>query len=255
MKRKTVWITGASSGIGMEFARIYASKGYRLILTARRKDRLDALSKKLAVPCLIVTGDLSKEEECYRIFDLLKEERIDVFINNAGFGTCGKFSDTDLEKEINMLHVNVAAMHILFKLLLRKMQSEGRGTILNVASSAGLLPAGPFMAAYYASKSYVVSLTRAVAEELRQSKSPVYVCALCPGPVNTEFSEHADVKFALSGISAECCVSEAFRGMKQRKTIIIPTPLMRLACTAQRLVPSPVLLPVIARQQKKKTRN
>ena len=112
-------------------------------LTARRKDRLDALSKKLAVPCLIVTGDLSKEEECYRIFDLLKEERIDVFINNAGFGTCGKFSDTDLEKEINMLHVNVAAMHILFKLVLRKMQSEGRGTILNVASSAGLLPAGP----------------------------------------------------------------------------------------------------------------
>ena len=111
------------------------------------------------------------------------------------------------------------------------------------------------MAAYYASKSYVVSLTRAVAEELRQSKSPVYVCALCPGPVNTEFSEHADVKFALSGISAECCVSEAFRGMKQRRTIIIPTPLMRLACTAQRLVPTPILLPIIARQQKKKTRN
>ena len=175
------------------------------------------------MPCRVLPADLERDVDCEALCTVLASERIDLFINNAGFGTCGCFLDTDPEKELSMLRVNVLAMHRLFKFVLKKMDRQGSGTILNVASSAGLLPAGPFMAGYYASKAYVVSLTRGVAEELREQHSPVYVCALCPGPVNTEF-----------------------------KTIIVPSALMRAATTAQKLVPAPLLMPILARQQKRK---
>ena len=135
---------------------------------------------------------------------------------------------------------------------LRRMQAQGGGTILNVASSAGLLPGGPYMAGYYASKAYVVSLTRGAAQELREKRSPVYVCALCPGPVNTEFNDRAGVVFALKGITPEFCVDEAIHGMLHHKTIIVPSAFMRLCTSAQKLLPTPLLMPIVARQQKKK---
>ena len=214
---KTVWITGASSGIGREFARRYARLGFRLILTARRTDRLEALAAELTAKhstfCRILPADLEQESECARLCEALTDERIDIFINNAGFGVCGSFLETSGEKELSMAKVNVLAMHQLFKFAVKKMEAQGFGTVLNVASSAGLLPGGPYMAGYYATKAYVVSLTRGVAEELREQHSPVYVCALCPGPVDTEFNERADVVFALRGISPELCVEEAMRGM------------------------------------------
>ena len=223
---KTVWITGASSGIGREFARRYARLGFRLILTARRTDRLEALAAELTAKhstfCRILPADLEQESECARLCEALADERIDIFINNAGFGVCGSFLETSGEKELSMAKVNVLAMHQLFKFAVKKMEAQGFGTVLNVASSAGLLPGGPYMAGYYATKAYVVSLTRGVAEELRQQHSPVYVCALCPGPVDTEFNERADVVFALRGISPELCVEEAMRGMLHHKTIVGP---------------------------------
>lgn len=252
-KQKTALITGASSGIGMEFAQRFARMGYRLILTARRRERLEQLASTLSVPCEIITADLDDEAQCYKLCEDLKAEQIDVFINNAGFGTCGNFADTDLSKEVSMIHVNIQAMHILFKTMLRKMKAQGHGSILNVASSAGLFSAGPYMAAYYASKSYVVSLTKAVAEELREEHSSIYVCALCPGPVNTEFNEMADVIFALKGITPKYCVSEAFRGMRLHRTIIVPSPLMRFATAAQHLVPDVILLKLVSKQQRRKT--
>ena len=197
---KTVWITGASSGIGREFARRYARLGFRLILTARRTDRLEALTAELTVKyntfCRILPADLEQESECARLCEALADERLDIFINNAGFGVCGSFLETSGEKELSMAKVNVLAMHQLFKFAVKKMETQGFGTVLNVASSAGLLPGGPYMAGYYATKAYVVSLTRGVAEELREQHSPVYVCALCPGPVDTEFNDRADVVFA-----------------------------------------------------------
>ena len=220
--QKTIWITGASSGIGQEFARRYAKLGCRLILTARRTDRLEALAAKLGTPCRILPADLAKEEDCQRLFKELEGETIDIFINNAGFGVCGSYLETDDAREEEMIRVNVEAMARLFRFAVRRMHAAGGGTILNVASSAGLLPGGPYMAGYYASKAYVVSLTRGVAEELREQHSPVYVCALCPGPVDTEFNDRADVVFALKGITPELCVEEAMRGMLRRKTIIVP---------------------------------
>ena len=249
---KTVWITGASSGIGREFARRYAKMGCRLILTARRIDRLEALAVELGTPCRILPADLASEADCARLFEELAGENIDIFINNAGFGVCGSFLETDSAKEEEMVKVNVEAMARLFRFAVRKMDAAGGGTILNVGSSAGLLPGGPYMAGYYASKAYVVSLTRGVAEELREQRSPVYVCALCPGPVNTEFNDRAGVVFALKGITPEFCVDEALLGMMHHKTIIVPSAFMRLCTTAQKLVPTPLLMPIVARQQKKK---
>ena len=253
---KTVWITGASSGIGREFARRYAAMCCRLILTARRADRLQALAGELekahGTVCRILPADLASAEECSRLCTALAEEKIDIFINNAGFGVCGNYRETDPVREEEMVQVNVAAMARLFHFAVHKFHAAGGGTILNVASSAGLLPGGPYMAGYYASKAYVVSLTRGVAEELRETRSPVYVCALCPGPVDTEFNDRAGVVFALRGITPELCVDEALRGMLRHKTIIVPSAFMRLCTTAQKLVPTPLLMPIVARQQKKK---
>ena len=254
--QKTVWITGASSGIGREFARRYAKMGCRLILTARRADRLEALAEELrqahGTVCRILTADLAREEECTRLCKELEGETLDIFINNAGFGVCGSYLETDAAKEEEMVRVNVEAMARLFRFAVRKMQAEGGGTILNVASSAGLLPGGPYMAGYYASKAYVASLTRGVAEELRQMHSPVHVCALCPGPVDTEFNDRAGVIFALKGITPEFCVDEALLGMMRHKIIIVPSAFMRLCTSVQKLVPTPLLMPIVARQQKKK---
>ena len=195
---KTVLITGATSGIGEEFARRFAKRGYRLLLAGRNKEKLLELKELYGNDTMLICSDLAEEQNCYDLLEQVKSEKIDVFINNAGFGDCGRFTENDIEKEVKMIKVNDIAMHILFKGMLLKMEQRGRGIILNVASSAGLLPAGPFMATYYASKAYAVSLTRAVAYELKAQNSKVYVCALCPGPVDTNFNEVAKVQFALT---------------------------------------------------------
>jgi len=249
---KTALITGATSGIGLEFAKRLADRGYRLIVTGRRVDRLNELAEQVNVPVEIISGDLSKKKECFALLDKLKEERIDVFINNAGFGVAGSFLETDIDREVSMIKVNDVAMHILFKGILQKMDADGAGQILNVASSAGLLPGGPYMAGYYASKAYVTSLTRAVAVELKEKGSKVKVSALCPGPVDTEFNDRADVVFALKGISPEKCVAEALKGMDRGKTIIVPGFEMRLAMAFQHLLPIPILVKLTGHQQKKK---
>lgn len=259
MQRKTAVITGASSGIGEEFASYFASKGYDLVISARRSGRLLQVKKSLEnaypVTCEIVTADVSRQEDCLRLYEHIKGRRIHVFINNAGFGECGKFLDTDFEKELSMIHVNVRAVYIFTKLMVQKFHKQGYGYLLNVASSAGLFPAGPYMAAYYASKAYVASLTRAAAAELAREKSFVYVGALCPGPVNTEFNQVAQVEFALPSISAKRCVQEAVHGMKKRQTVIVPSAHMKLAIAAQRLLPQRMLIRIISHQQKKKLLN
>lgn len=249
---KTAFITGATSGLGAEFARRYAKEGYRLILTGRRTQRLSTLKEELGTECLIITADVSDEAKCKELLNDIADEEIDVFINNAGFGTAGSFLETSLEKEISMVKVNDIAMHILFKGVLVKMHKQGHGTILNVASSAGLFPAGPYMSTYYASKAYVTSLTKGVAHELKEIGSSVYVACLCPGPVDTEFNANADVTFSLKGITAERCVDECLKGMRKKKTVIIPTLRMKAATFGARLLPESFVIMMTAGQQKKK---
>lgn len=252
---KTALITGATSGIGREFAIQLAERGYRLIVVGRRVERLEEMKSELLVPVEIIPCDLSKKKECFELLKKLEDENIDVFINNAGFGLAGPFIETDIKKEVNMIKVNDIAMHILFKGILQNMSEVGEGNILNVCSSAGLLPAGPYMATYYASKAYMVSLTRAVARELKEAKSNIKVSALCPGPVDTEFNDTADVVFALKGISAKQCVKEAIQGMKKGKLIIVPSIKMKLATTFSHLLPYSARVMITGRQQKKKLGN
>lgn len=240
-------ITGASSGIGKEFAKILAHRGYSLILAARRVDKMEELAADILesydVDIRIIDCDLSKESECKRLYETVEHEKVDVLINNAGFGLFGKFCDTDLSTETKMIDVNCKAVHILTKLFLKDMMAKNRGHILNVASSAGLMSGGPYMAAYYASKSYVVNLTRAINEELLEAESNVYVGALCPGPVNTEFNSVADVKFAMDGISAkECAIEGAYGMFDERRMVIIPTIKMKLSALAARIIPTRILL-------------
>lgn len=249
---KTALITGATSGIGREFAFQLAEKGYRLIIVGRRVERLEEVKAAVSVPVEIISCDLSKKKECFELLEKLEEENIDVFINNAGFGLAGSFLETDIKKEVNMIKVNDVAMHILFKGILQNMNEVGEGRIVNVCSSAGLLPAGPYMATYYASKAYMVSLTRAVARELKESGSQIKVSALCPGPVDTEFNDTADVVFSLKGISAKQCVHEAIKGMNRGKLIIVPSIKMKLATTFSHLLPYPTRVAITGRQQKKK---
>ena len=177
---------------------------------------------------------------------------MDLFINNAGFGDCGPFLQTELDKDLDMLSVNIRAVHILTKKIGQKLYKQGFGALLNVGSCAGLMPAGPYMATYYATKAYVVSLTSALAQELKEAHSPVYAGCLCPGPVDTEFNAVANVEFALRGITPEYCVRCALDGIARRKTVIVPSRLVAAGMTLGRFLPRPVYIKIAAHQQKKK---
>lgn len=249
---KTACITGASSGIGREMAVALSKMGYRLILVARNQDALYQLAKKLKTRCLIIPCDLANEEACRELAIKLNKYRIDVLINNAGFGDIGNFHETSLATDLDMIDVNVKATHILTKELLPKFVKRNSGYIMNVASSAGLLPGGPYMATYYATKSYVVSLTGAISHELKALGSAVHVCALCPGPVDTNFNNVAHVKFTLPGITAKSCARYGLKCMFKRKMIIVPTTTIKLASFGARLLPRKLMLSMTAKQQVKK---
>ena len=193
-------ITGASSGMGRDMAKILSQKGYDLILVARDEKKLEEVKKQLKTETKIVVMDISKEENCKKIYEENKD--IDILINNAGFGDCGHFEETSLDKDIQMIHTNIIAYHILTKLYLKEMIKKDSGKILNVASIAGFMP-GPLMTTYYSTKNYVVRFSESIREELRRKKSKVQISILCPGPVDTNFNKVADVEFALKGLSSE----------------------------------------------------
>lgn len=249
---RTALITGASSGIGAEIAKRLDSLGFSVILTARRADRLQALAAELTNEAEVITADLSQHSECLRLYDEVKDRKGSVLINNAGFGMIGDFEKTDLDRELSLIDVNCGAVHILTKLFLNDMIARDRGYILNVGSSAGLMSGGPLMAAYYASKAYVVSLTQGIAEELRARGSRVGISVLCPGPVETEFNDVAECSFSVKGISAQFCAEEALKGLFARETVIIPDRGMKLAVAGAKLAPKKVVLRIARTVQSKK---
>lgn len=236
-------ITGASSGIGRDMARILAKLNYNLILVARNEDGLTKIKNELEtennkINITIYPMDLNIKENCYKLYE--NEKNIDVLINNAGFGLFGEFAETDLEKEINMINTNITAVHILTKLYLKEMVKENKGHILNVASIAGFMP-GPLMATYYATKNYVVSLTRAIRKKLRKNKSKVKISLLCPGPVDTNFNNVANVKFKIPGLTSEYVAKYAIKKMQKGKLIIIPGTLIKIVRWLTEITPDVIV--------------
>lgn len=215
-----VLITGASSGMGRDMAKYLYSFGYDLYLVAKDKSKLDNEFKGYD-RVHTYSYNLINEEECVKLYKKLKDENIDILINNAGFGDAGNFSTTSLDKDMDMIDLNVKAYHILTKLFLRDFVKRNYGRILNVASMAGFMP-GPYMATYYATKNYIVSLSLSIYEELKRDNSKVKISVFCPGPVNTNFNNVAHVKFNIPSLSSEYASRVAIDGMFMNKLLIIP---------------------------------
>lgn len=248
----TALVTGASSGIGREIALKLAKKGMRLIISGRNEEKLRELRSEIGENRVkIITADISKESECRRLYEEASKYNVNVLVNNAGFGLFGNFSSNDLDRELEMIDVNIKAVHILTKLFLKDFDEKNSGYILNVASAAGFM-AGPLMATYYATKNYVVKLTQAIHEEMRVKGRNVYIGAFCPGPVKTPFNDVAGVDFGLRGITAEYAAECAVNGMFARKSIIIPTLKMQVAVYGSRLIPDNALAAVTYNIQTKK---
>lgn len=213
-------VTGASSGIGLYISNELLDLGYDLFVVARDKKKLEKIYGKQK-KVTIIDLDLENNDNCYQLYEKLKDKDIDILVNNAGFGDAGNFTQTSLKKELSMIELNIVSYHILTKLFLKDFVKKNRGRILNVASMAGFMP-GPYMATYYATKAYIVSLTSSIQEELKKEKSNVHVSMFCPGPVETNFNNVANVKFNVPSITAKNAAKIAVEGMFQNKKIIIP---------------------------------
>lgn len=244
-------VTGASSGIGRDMARYLSSLGCELILVARDKDNLQSLQLELKTKVKVIIADLSIESKLKEVYILCRNENIDILINNAGFGEFGNFDETDLNKELSMIDVNIKAVHILTKLFLKDMKKRNSGYILNVASSAAFMP-GPLMATYYSTKAYVMRLTTSIYEELRKSDSSVSISCLCPGPVNTNFNNIAGVKFSVKPHSSEYVAKYGIDKMFKRKLIIVPGLIMKISVFGTRLLSTKILARIAYKIQKKK---
>ena len=242
-------ITGASSGIGRDIARELSKRGYDLVIVARNREKLEELKKDLTKKVEIIVMDLTIEENCRKLYE--QEKNVDILVNNAGLGEFGKFTETDLDKEISLIHTNIQAMHILTKLYLQNMKQKNSGQILNVASIAGFMP-GPLMATYYSSKAYVVRLSEAIREELNKQNSKVKISLLCPGPVKTNFNNVANVKFEIKSLTSEYVARYAVDKMLKNKFYIVPGFTIKLAKFFSKLTPTVILAKCSYYMQKRK---
>jgi short-subunit dehydrogenase len=254
-RRPTALITGASGGIGVELARVFAEHGYDLVLVARGKDRLVALAAELegahGITARVIEADLAQPAAPDAIYEQVGVQgvTVDILVNNAGFGTHGPFADTDLGTELEVLQVNVVALTHLTKLFLRDMLARGHGKVLNVASTAAFQP-GPLMAVYYATKAYVLSLSEALANEVQGTG--VTVTALCPGPTATDFHRRAqieDSRLVRSPLmmDAATVARVGYRALMAGKTVAIPGWANRLGAFAVRLTPRGLVTRIVRR--------
>jgi uncharacterized protein len=228
MNTEMVLVTGASSGIGRELARCFAAEGCRLILVARKRKALEAVGEELhrayKTQSEVLTADLAEPAAPGRIFAHLENHgtKVDVLVNNAGFGARGIFAELPLERQLDMLQVNVTALTHLTRLLLPGMLARRRGGVLNVASTASFQP-GPGMAVYYATKAYVLSFSEAIAEELKGTGVTVSAC--CPGPTATNFVAAAGMEgarlFGRSVMSAEAVARLGHRAFRRGKFVAV----------------------------------
>ena len=247
-----VLITGASSGIGLDMARYLATKKYELILVSRNKEKLEKIQEELPTKVTIIVADLSNEQKVKELYVLAKKENIDIIINNAGLGDFGPLTDTDLNKDLELINTNIKALHILTKSLVKDMEKRDTDTyILNVASSAAFQP-GPLMSTYYATKAYVYQLTEALYYEEKKKKTKVHVSVLCPGPVDTNFNNVAGVHFTIKPLSSAYVAKYAIDKMFEEKMLIIPGTKMKLAKFFSRFLSDKMKLRITYNIQKKK---
>jgi len=252
---RTALITGGSTGIGYELAKLFAKNGYRLVLVARTADTLQHATAELThddgAVVEAIAMDLSDPSRPRDLFEAVKDRPIDVLVNNAAFGVYGPFLSTSLEDELAMLRLNVSALTELSKRFARDMAARGAGKILNIASTAAFQP-GPLMPVYYASKAYVLSLSQALAHEL--SRSGVGVSVLCPGPTDTGFRKRANMErsrlFDANVMDAATVARVGYDGLMQNKAVIVPGVQNRVWAVASRLIPRRLLPPLIERVQR-----
>ena len=244
-------ITGATSGIGKEFAIELSKNGYDLILIARNKEELNKLKNTLKTDVEIYVTDLTKRKNAYKIYNRFKNEEIDLIINNAGVGVFGNFTDTNIDEELDMMEVNLVTPHLLTKLFLKGLIEKDRGKILNVSSTAAFAP-GPLMAAYYSTKSYIYNLTCSIYEELKQINSKVKVSVLCPGPVNTNFNNRIGIKFGINALPPKYVVEYTLKKLNKNQLVIIPGFTNRLLSFFVRILPLKFILKLNYKIQSKK---
>lgn len=256
-KKGNVLITGASQGIGLEIAKVFAREGYNLILVARDKPKLSQIARELhenfKVQVTIIRKDLSHPNSCQELYTLVKKQNlsVEILVNNAGFGTFGEFAKTELDKEESMIDLNVKSLTSLTKLFLSDMLKRKHGKILNVASIAAFQP-GPFMAVYFATKAYVLSLSEALSEELKGSG--VTISALCPGPTASQFQERAGMQKAglfknRNIMSSEEVAEIAYSGLMNEKRVIIPGFRNKISAFFGRILPRNFILKVVRKIQ------
>ena len=241
---KTVLITGASSGIGYELAKLFATDGYRLVLVAKNEPQLFQVADELAttfhVSVTPLGQDLAEPQAANHIFARLQQEAItvDILVNNAGIGTYGAFAETDLAKELEVLQVNIVALTALTKFFLQEMLKRGKGKILNVASTAAF-ESGPFVAVYFATKAYVLSFSEALAEELHGTG--ISVTTLCPGPTHTNFLKQAGVQkievLRNATMKASRVAMLGYRGLLTGKLRVVPGLVNQLFLLAIKFAP------------------
>ncbi|HZL40598.1 MAG TPA: SDR family oxidoreductase [Pseudolabrys sp.] len=257
--RPVTVITGASSGIGAELARVFARNGHELALVARRQDRLSALADEIAaagnIKPLVIVADLQRNDAAQMIGRALAAFEVEpqYIVNNAGFGLVGTAASLDGNEQLAMIDVNVSALTDLSLAFVDSL-ARHRGGILNVGSMAGFLP-GPGMAVYYATKAFVLSFSEALHSELK--RRGVRVSVLCPGPVPTEFAERAGVKgrsLAPSFLSqpAEFVAEAGYRGLMQGKRTIIPGLVNKLIILLIRVIPRGLLLAAVSARQSRR---
>ena len=242
-------ITGASSGIGLEMAKYLSSLGHELILVANNEKKLNDVKEAMPTDTKVYCYDLSVIDNCFLLYDKVKDEKIDIVINNAGYGIFGDYEMDNIDREMNMIDLNVKCLHILTKLFVNNKNTK---YIMNVASSAGLMRGGPLMSGYYATKSYVCSYSFALYEELRRRGVDKHISVLCPGPVNTNFNKVANVKFNIKSLEAPEVAKYAIDKMFKNKLLIIPGATVRMGVFFSRFLPLKALLKITYNIQDKK---
>ena len=255
--KNTALITGASTGIGKELAKIHANKGGDLVIVARSLDKLEALKNELeskfGVNVKVIAKDLTDLKAVHELYDEIKKEEIviEYLINNAGFGALGNFDELELDTHIQMINLNITALTVLTRLFLPDFKLQNKGKILNVSSTASLMP-GPLQAVYYATKAYVTFLSNALSEELRDTA--VTVTNLMPGATETEFGSRSGMdktEVFKNTVSARSVAEDGYTGMLKGKLDVISglTPSQKMMMAMIPLMPKKVILRQIRKMQ------